>query len=95
MAAERVSLAQYTDFAQADHDRGLLHSAGVQASVRQQPEENSEAGYVLLLEVPRTDVAKAGETLRDYYESEKDEGFEFMGDWAEEENLPGEPEPGP
>ncbi len=83
-------MQQYSDFTQAAHDRDLLQNAGLAATLREMPEENSEAGYVHLLEVPQVEARRAYEILSDYYESEKDEAFEFMGDWGEEGLAPGE-----
>lgn len=88
--ATKASVQQYTDFAQAVHDRDLLQNAGLTATLREVPEENSEAGYVHLLEVPHEEARRAYQVLSDYYESEKDEVFEFMGDWGEEDTAPGE-----
>lgn len=80
---EQIRLQEYADFTQANDDRELLTNAGLSAEIHTIPDDDPEKEPLYRLQVPREHAQKAFETLKEYYESEKDETFEIMGDWGE------------
>jgi hypothetical protein len=83
MTTNLVVIQRYAESTDALHDKDYLYAAGIHAEIVEVPDEDSETGTVRELRVDKQNAREAYRALRDYYESEKDEKFELMGDWGD------------
>lgn len=83
MPTDLVVIQRYGDQLDASHDQAHLQNLGIRAETAEIADENSETGSLHELRVDRRVARDAYRALKEYYESEKDEKFELMGDWGD------------